>query len=63
MPTPHAAQDQLHRLATAARLLDVSYDTLDRMLRRGELPYVRVGGQRRIEDAALRAYIDRRRVE
>lgn len=54
-------QDRLLRKGEARRALDISAPTMDRMLARGELPYVRVSERViRISESALRDYIERR---
>jgi excisionase family DNA binding protein len=50
---------QLLRKAEAARLLDVSPSTLDRLRARGEIAWVGVGGSVRFSRAALEDYVKR----
>lgn len=45
---------------TAAKSLQVSVPTLDRLIRRGELPVVRIGRAVRIEPAALQKLVRER---
>jgi excisionase family DNA binding protein len=47
----------------ARRLLAVSRSTLYALMRKGRLPFIRVGRFRRIEADALRAFIEEQRVE
>lgn len=49
-------------LREAADRLAVSVKTIRRLIDRGELPAVRIGGSLRIEEAGLLAYLDRNRV-
>lgn len=44
----------------AASFLDVSRRTIDRMLKDGKLPSVKVEGARRIPKRALREYLEQR---
>jgi excisionase family DNA binding protein len=61
MQSPSGSTPTLYSIASAARVLDVSRDTIERLLKRGELPTVWVGSRRRIEENALRAYVTRNR--
>ncbi len=47
-------------LAEAANLLQVSTRTLQRMIRKGELPAFKVGGQWRLREAQLRQWVESR---
>jgi excisionase family DNA binding protein len=49
---------RLLTLAEAAALLQVSTRTLQRMIRSGELPAFKVGGQWRLREALLRQWIE-----
>jgi excisionase family DNA binding protein len=51
----------LLRLRQAAETLEVSEVTVRRLIRRGELPAVRIGGQLRVPQADLLAYITTQR--
>lgn len=51
---------RLLTLAEAAALLQVSTRTLQRMIRGGELPAFKVGGQWRLREAQLRQWIENR---
>lgn len=44
----------------AAQFLDLSRRTIDRMLKAGELPSVKIQGARRIPKRALHDYLERR---
>jgi excisionase family DNA binding protein len=48
---------------SAARALDTSRSTVYRLMKDGELPYVRLGNQRRIAVADLERYVDRLRAK
>lgn len=54
--------DGLLRIDEAARHLAVSTTTVKRLLRSGQLPYVRVGADRRIPKRAIDAYLAERLV-
>jgi len=61
---PQSAPPKPTRLLTpseAAAFLSISLRTLSRLTASGELPYARIGGQRRYEMEALLAYIARQR--
>ncbi len=47
-------------LSEAANLLQVSTRTLQRMIRNGELPAFKVGGQWRLREAQLRQWVESR---
>jgi excisionase family DNA binding protein len=47
-------------LAEAANLLQVSTRTLQRMIRNGELPAFKVGGQWRLRETQLRQWVENR---
>ena len=47
-------------LSEAANLLQVSTRTLQRMIRKGELPAFKVGGQWRLREAQLRQWVESR---
>jgi excisionase family DNA binding protein len=49
------------RVREAARLLAISRSSLYHLMDRGELPYVKLGKARRIEEAELQALIQRSR--
>jgi excisionase family DNA binding protein len=51
------SQDYLYTLTEAAEMLKVSVDTIRRMIKRGELDAVKVGGQLRIKAASLQKYL------
>ena len=53
-------QIQLLTLAEAARMLHVSTRTLQRMIRKHELPARKVGGQWRVRETQLMEWIERR---
>jgi excisionase family DNA binding protein len=55
--------DQLRGLTECARVFGLGRSTLNDLLRRGEVAYVRLpGGERKIYDAAVREWIERRTV-
>jgi excisionase family DNA binding protein len=54
--TPPAAE-RLYSIAELAELWHVSRDTIERLIRRGELATVMVGARRRISDTAAAAYV------
>lgn len=58
--TPRPSIPQLLTLPQAATALGVSRDTVHRLCKRGDLPYVQVGFKtaKRISIAALQAWID-----
>ena len=47
-------------LSEAANVLQVSTRTLQRMIRNGELPAFKVGGQWRLREAQLRQWVESR---
>ena len=47
-------------LSEAANLLQVSTRTLQRMIRNGQLPAFKVGGQWRLREAQLRQWVESR---
>jgi len=51
---------RLLTLSEAAALLHVSTRTLQRMIRSGELPALKVGGQWRVRESQLRQWIEKR---
>ncbi len=62
--SPPPATPKPTRLLTpseAAEFLSVSLRTLTRLTVTGDLPYARIGGQRRFELEALLAYVARHR--
>lgn len=53
--------DKLRRLTDSARTHGLSRNTLNELLRTGEIGYVRLpGGERRIPDSAVREWVARR---
>lgn len=63
-PSPPVPSPKATRLLTppeAAAFLSVSPRTLTRLTATGDLPHVRIGGQRRYELEALLAYVARQR--
>ena len=55
-------QQNIHllTLAEAANILQVSTRTLQRMIRSGELPAFKVGGQWRVRETQLRQWLENR---
>jgi excisionase family DNA binding protein len=51
---------RLLTLSEAANLLQVSTRTLQRMIRNGQLPAFKVGGQWRLREAQLRQWVESR---
>jgi excisionase family DNA binding protein len=51
---------RLLTLSEAANLLQVSTRTLQRMIRKGELPAFKVGGQWRLRETQLRQWVESR---
>ena len=53
--------DVLRGLRASARAHGISHNTLNELLRRGDVAYVRLnpGGERRIPDSAVREWIQR----
>jgi len=54
------ANIRLLTLAEAARLLQVSTRTLHRMIRSGDLPALKVGGQWRLRETQLQQWVEHR---
>ena len=54
------ANIRLLTLAEAARLLQVSTRTLQRMIRNGDLPALKVGGQWRLRETQLQLWVEHR---
>jgi excisionase family DNA binding protein len=54
---PPAEAERLYSIAELAALWGVSRDAIERLLRRHELPYVRVGARRRIRASDAEAYL------
>jgi excisionase family DNA binding protein len=52
---------RLYSVRTVANLLDVSQDTVRRLIERRELAAIRIGSAIRIEAADLESFIKRRR--
>lgn len=57
-----APVEQLLPIADAQEILAAGWDTVDRLLRDGELEAVQVRGHRKVTAASLAAYIDRNRI-
>lgn len=57
MSKEELAQDGLISVKDACKFLAVSRATAWKLMDRGELPFVRVGGSRRIPRRALTAYV------
>lgn len=58
-----SAGERLYTIAEVAELWQLSRDTIERLLRRGELRYVQVGERRRrIPETALDEYVEAHRV-
>ncbi len=51
---------RLLTLSEAAQLLHVSIRTLHRMIRSGDLPALKVGGQWRVRESALQRWVEHR---
>jgi excisionase family DNA binding protein len=51
---------RLLTLSEAANLLQISTRTLQRMIRKGELPAFKVGGQWRVRETQLRQWVESR---
>jgi excisionase family DNA binding protein len=51
---------RLLTLSEAANLLQISTRTLQRMIRNGELPAFKVGGQWRVRETQLRQWVENR---
>lgn len=49
--------EKLISKAAAAEMLDVSIDTLDRLVRRGELPMYRISGSARFLESELLQFV------
>jgi excisionase family DNA binding protein len=54
------ANIRLLTLSEAARLLQVSTRTLHRMIRSGDLPALKVGGQWRVRETQLQQWVEQR---
>jgi excisionase family DNA binding protein len=54
------ANIRLLTLSEAAQLLQVSTRTLHRMIRSGDLPALKVGGQWRLRETQLQQWLERR---
>ena len=54
------ASIRLLTLSEAARLLQVSTRTLHRMIRSGDLPALKVGGQWRVRETQLQQWVEHR---
>ena len=54
-----AEKKLLLRPGEVARILRVSISTVHRMMNEGDLPYLKIRGQKRIRSAALTAYLTR----
>ena len=52
---------QLCSISTVARLLEVSPDTVRRLIARGDLIAIRIGGNVRVSATELESFIDRQR--
>lgn len=61
MPAPKIPLPQLLCLKEVAARLGVSPKTVQRCVRRGELPVHRIGGQVRISESDLRGFVAQRR--
>ena len=57
MPSVATLPTRLLRIDDAARRLNVSKATVYRLIKRGQLPAVRVGGQIRLDPAELERYV------
>ena len=55
------AEEPFHSVASLAKKLAISERTVREMLNRGELPWYRVGAQRRIGPADVKRWLDARR--
>ena len=55
------AVEPLHSIADVQRLLGVSRPTVSRMLRRGDIPVVEVGGRTLIDPSDLRRFVASRK--
>ena len=54
-------QDQMMSKKNVAKLLDVSVRTVDRLLKKGDFPIYRIGGQVKIKKSDVLAYIEGQR--
>ena len=54
----HFANIRLLTLSEAARLLQVSTRTLHRMIRSGDIPALKVGGQWRLRETQLQQWLE-----
>jgi excisionase family DNA binding protein len=55
----HGMADTLYTRRQAAERLTISVPTLDRLIRTGELPVVRIGRSVRLAESDLHAYLTR----
>jgi excisionase family DNA binding protein len=55
--TRSTSMEALHSLADVRRILGVSRPTVHRLVRRGDLPVIKVGSRTLIEPADLRDYL------
>jgi excisionase family DNA binding protein len=60
-PTQTDSAPRLYSLSAVAERLDVSVDTVRRLVGRGELGVVRIGASVRVPDSELAAFIERAR--
>lgn len=58
MTDPQVPDGEVLTLAEAARFLRITYKLAGRLVRRGELPAKRVGGEWRLHRKNLIAYLD-----
>ena len=57
---PEVVEKLAHRINEAARLTDLSRDTLERLIARGEIKSWKIGSARLISDEELRRFIRER---
>jgi excisionase family DNA binding protein len=57
---PHA-ESKLYSIATVAERLDVSQDTVRRLIANGELTAIRIGSCVRVEAIEFESFLERRR--
>jgi excisionase family DNA binding protein len=50
--------EELLSIEQAARLWSVSRDTIERLLRSGDLEFVRIGAHRKVTRSSMLAYVD-----
>lgn len=62
-PPPSLPKQMYYRIPEVAAMFSLSRDTIERMIRRGELKTVTVSGSRRIPQWSLEAYDARLRAE